>query len=140
VPVIGVYQWLDEIGAALVAEQSQEAAFEPARRLALTLAGIGLVVAALLGIGIFIASRRIARPILAITDTAAAVAAGDLTREAPVTTRDEVGTLAGAFNTMTARLRETVEGLEQRVAERTEELRLQNAELGALHRLDIEDS
>ncbi len=147
VPVIGVYHWLDEVGAALVAEQSQEAAFAPARRLALTLAGIGLAVAALLGVGIYLASRRIARPILAITDTAAAVAAGDLTRTAPVTTRDEVGQLAAAFNAMTARLRETLEGLEQRVAERTEELRIQNAELGALHettlgvmhRLDVAD-
>jgi signal transduction histidine kinase/ActR/RegA family two-component response regulator len=147
VPVMGVYQWLDEIGAALVAEQSQDAAFAPARRLALTLAGIGLAVAALLAAAIYVASRRIARPILAITDTAAAVAAGDLTREAPVTTGDEVGTLAVAFNTMTSRLRETLEGLEQRVAERTDELRIQNAELGALHettlgvmhRLDVVD-
>jgi signal transduction histidine kinase/HAMP domain-containing protein/ActR/RegA family two-component response regulator len=147
VPVIGVYQWLDEVGAALVAEQSQEAAFAPARRLALTLAAIGFAVAALLGVGIYVASRRIARPILAITETAAAVSAGDLTREAPVTTRDEVGTLAVAFNAMTARLRETLEGLEQRVAERTQELGVQNAELGALHettlgvmhRLDIAD-
>ena len=73
--------------------------------------------------------------------------AGDLTREAPVTTQDEVGVLATAFNTMTAELRETLEGLEQRVADRTEELRLQNAELGALHettlgvmhRLDVDD-
>ena len=73
--------------------------------------------------------------------------AGDLTREAPVTTHDEVGVLATAFNTMTAELRETLEGLEKRVAERTEELRLQNAELGALHettlgvmhRLDVDD-
>lgn len=145
--VIGVWRWLDEIGAGLVAEQHQSAAFAPARRLALTLAGIGLVVAALLGVGIFLASRRIARPILAITDTATAVSGGDLTREAPVTTRDEVGTLAVAFNTMTSRLRETLEGLEQRVAERTEELRIQNAELGALHettlgvmhRLEVED-
>ena len=53
VPVIGVYRWLPEIGAALVAEQSQHAAFAPARRLALTLAAIGLVVAALLGVGIY---------------------------------------------------------------------------------------
>jgi signal transduction histidine kinase/ActR/RegA family two-component response regulator len=147
VPVIGVYRWLDETGTALVAEQDQTAAFAPARRLAFTLAGIGLVVAALLLGAIYLASRRIAKPILAITETAEAVAAGDLTREAPVTTRDEVGKLAVAFNTMTARLRETLEGLEQRVAERTEELRLQNAELGALHettlgvmhRLDTED-
>ena len=81
VPVIGVYRWLPEIGATLVAEQSQEEAFAPARRLALTIGGIGLGVVALLGLGIYAASRRIARPILAITDTASAVTAGDLTRK-----------------------------------------------------------
>jgi PAS domain S-box-containing protein len=122
VPVIGVYQWLPEIGAALIAEQSQSEAFAPARQLAYTTGGIGLVVVALLGVGIYFASRRIARPILAITETATAVQAGDLTREAPVTTQDEVGVLAGAFNDMTAQLRENVETLERRVEERTAEL------------------
>jgi len=147
VPVIGVYRWLPEIGATLVAEQSQEEAFAPARRLALTIGAIGLGVVALLGFGIYAASRRIARPILAITDTASAVAAGDLTREAPVMTDDEVGALAGTFNDMTSQLRETLEGLEQRVEERTEELRKQNVELealhdttlGVMHRLDLDD-
>jgi len=147
IPVIGSYAWLDGPGAVLVAEMNQHAAFAPARRLGLTIGGFGLVVVALLGVGTYVLSRRIARPILAITDTATAVTAGDLTREAPVTTGDEVGTLATAFNTMTSQLRETLEGLEQRVAERTEELRIQNAELGALHettlgvmhRLDLDD-
>ena len=146
-PVIGSYTWLDGPGAALVAEMNQHAAFAPARRLGLAIGGFGLAVVAVLGAGTYILSRRIAKPILAITRTATAVTAGDLTREAPVTTRDEVGTLADAFNTMTSQLRETLAGLEQRVAERTEELRLQNAELGALHettlgvmhRLDLDD-
>jgi signal transduction histidine kinase/CheY-like chemotaxis protein/HAMP domain-containing protein len=147
VPVIGVYRWLPELGATLVAEQSQSEAFAPARRLALTIGGIGLGVVALLGFGIYAASRRIARPILAITDTASAVTAGDLTREAPVMTDDEVGTLAGVFNDMTSQLRETLEGLEQRVEERTEELHRQNVELeglhdttlGVMHRLELDD-
>jgi signal transduction histidine kinase/HAMP domain-containing protein/ActR/RegA family two-component response regulator len=146
-PVIGSFQWLEEPGAALVAEMSQRAAFAPARTLAFTIGGFGLLVVGLLGVGTYLLSRRIAKPILAITDTAVAVTAGDLTREAPVTTNDEVGVLAGAFNTMTAELRDTLAGLEERVAERTEELRLQNAELGALHettigvmhRLDVDD-
>jgi signal transduction histidine kinase/HAMP domain-containing protein/ActR/RegA family two-component response regulator len=146
-PVIGSYTWLDGPGAALVAEMNQHAAFAPARRLGFTIGGFGLAVVALLGAGTYILSRRIAKPILAITETATAVTAGDLSREAPVTTSDEVGTLATAFNDMTSQLRETLEGLEQRVAERTEELRLQNAELGALHettlgvmhRLDVAD-
>jgi signal transduction histidine kinase/DNA-binding response OmpR family regulator len=145
--VIGVYHWLPEVGAALMAEMSQDEAFQPARELSITITGIGLALVALVGIGIYVVSRRIARPILAITDTAAAVTAGDLTREAPVTTRDEVGELAESFNTMTGQLRETLEGLEQRVAERTEELREQNTELEALHettlgvmdRLDLDE-
>jgi signal transduction histidine kinase/CheY-like chemotaxis protein len=133
VPVIGVYRWLDDVGAGIVAEQNQAAAFAPARSLAFTLGAVGLVVAVLLALGTYLASRRIARPILAITDTAEAVAAGDLDREAPVTTNDEVGKLAKAFNTMTARLRESLEGLELRVAERTGELAKQNVELEALN-------
>ena len=147
VPVIGAYRWLPAPGAALVAEMSQSSAFAPARTLGFTIGGFGLLVVVLLGIGTYILARRIAKPILAITETATAVTAGDLTREAPVTTHDEVGVLAAAFNTMTAELRETLAGLEQRVADRTEELRLQNAELGALHettlgvmhRLDVDD-
>ena len=122
VPVIGAYRWLPDIGGALIAEQSQSEALAPARTLAFTIGGIGLVVVALLGAAIYVASRRIARPILAITETASAVAAGDLSREAPVLTEDEVGELAGAFNDMTAQLRQSVETLERRVEERTAEL------------------
>ena len=137
VPVIGVYRWLDEVGAGLIAEQSQKAAFAPARTLAFTLGGVGLLVAGLLAMSTYLAARRIARPILAITDTAEAVAAGDLDREAPVTTNDEVGALAVAFNSMTRRLRETLEGLELRVAERTGELAKQNVELEALNETSV---
>jgi signal transduction histidine kinase/ActR/RegA family two-component response regulator len=146
-PVVGLYRWLPNAEAALIVEMSQGEAFATAEDLAVSIAAIGLGLVALLSIGIYVAARRIARPILAITDTATAVAAGDLTREAPVTSRDEIGTLARAFNDMTRRLRETLEGLEERVAERTQELRLQHAELTALHettlgvmqRLDVED-
>jgi len=157
-PVVGLYRWLENREAAMIVEMSQDEAFAPARRLAVSTGGIGLGIVALLAIGIYLAARRIARPILAITDAATA---GDLTRDAPVTSRDEIGTLARAFNEMTSRLHETLEGLEERVAQRTEELsvqharvaqrteelRVQHAELSALHeatvavmqRLDIED-
>ena len=147
VPVVGVYQWFPDTGSALVAEMSQSEAFAPARRVAETIAVVGLAVAALLGLGTYVLARRVARPVLAITETAVAVTAGDLTREAPKMSNDEVGTLADAFNAMTARLRDTLEGLERRVAERTAELRVQNSQLEALHettlgvmdRLDLDD-
>ena len=147
VPVIGVYRWLPDHDAALVVEMTQHEAFAPARSLALYIGLIGLGVVALTGVAIYFVSRRIARPILAITNTATAVTGGDLTRVAPVESKDEIGTLADAFNDMTSELRGALEGLEQRVSERTEELRLQNAELealhettlGVMHRLDVHD-
>ncbi len=119
--MIGVYRWLGEIGAALVAEQTQDEAFAPARRLAVTIGAIGLLVVALLGLAIYIASRRVARPILVIAETAGAVAAGDLTREAPVMTNDEVGVLARVFNDMTAKLHER----ERRLKEQVQQLQIQ---------------
>jgi signal transduction histidine kinase/HAMP domain-containing protein/ActR/RegA family two-component response regulator len=147
VPVIGVYRWLPERDSAMVVEEAQSEAFAPARQLALEIGVIGVIVVLLMSIGIYFASRRIANPILAITETATAVTEGDLTRVAPVTSSDEIGTLANAFNDMTGQLRDTLEGLEQRVADRTEQLAVQNAELealhdtslGVMHRLDIDD-
>jgi GAF domain-containing protein len=75
--------------------------------------------------------RQILQPIGALTDTVTAIAAGDLTRTAPVESQDEVGDLAHAFNRMTEQLRELIGGLEQRVSERTAELERRSAYLEA---------
>ncbi|GAB4538130.1 MAG: hypothetical protein Kow0063_25650 [Anaerolineae bacterium] len=66
--------------------------------------------------------RRSLHPIRLLTDTAIAISAGDLTRVAPVESGDEIGILAHAFNSMTGQLRTFIDELEQRVAERTQEL------------------
>ncbi|MHC4434677.1 MAG: GAF domain-containing protein, partial [Planctomycetota bacterium] len=117
IPVIGVYCWVDGHEMALLAEMSQAEAFAPARHLAWTILLVGSISAGLLTAGVYLLARQIARPILAITDTATQVAAGDLTQTAPVLTEDEVGVLARAFNRMTAQLRFLYEGLENKVTE-----------------------
>jgi GAF domain-containing protein/HAMP domain-containing protein len=66
--------------------------------------------------------RIIAAPIQQLTQVASQIAAGDLSVQAAVTTKDEIGTLAHSFNSMTSRLRETLGGLEHMVKERTAEL------------------
>lgn len=104
-PVIGAYRWNAARELALVVETGQAEAFAPARRLVVTILGIGLVSALMLAGGVYLIARQIARPILEITKAATAVADGDFTTVAPVLTSDEVGVLAGAFNDMTARLR-----------------------------------
>ena len=117
VPVVGVYRWLDNEDLALIAEMSQEEAFAPARELALTILYTGIILSVILAAGMYLLALQVTRPILAIADTATRVTAGDLSRQAPVLTKDEVGLLAIAFNDMTAKLRETLEGLETNLRE-----------------------
>jgi serine phosphatase RsbU (regulator of sigma subunit) len=64
---------------------------------------IALLVSRLLG---YYFARRIAKPIEELSDAAAKVAKGDLSKLVPVNSRDEVGALAGNFNTMIEGLRE----------------------------------
>lgn len=96
---------------------------------------IGLVI----GLGIFI-SRSITLPVSQLTSVANQIAGGKLDVRANSDTTEEVGILAGAFNTMTSRLREILESLEQRVAARTRNLELA-AEVGRsvsqVHNLDV---
>jgi PAS domain S-box-containing protein len=121
-PVVGIYRWLGDRDSGLIAEMSQDEAFGAARQLALTIGAVGLLSAALLAVAIWLVARQVTRPILALASTATRVTSGDLDATSGVRSEDEVGTLAVAFDEMTARLRENVATLERRVAERTAEL------------------
>ncbi len=83
---------------------------------------LGLVVF-VIALGASLIINRTMRPIDKLTETATAIAAGDLTRAAPVQSQDEIGTLAAAFNQMTEQLRTLIGELESRVEARTSQLR-----------------
>jgi signal transduction histidine kinase/CheY-like chemotaxis protein len=87
-----------------------------ARSRAQTMAGGLLAIA--VGVGMaFLLRRSIVGPVQRLTRVAAQVAAGDLAARAPADARDETGMLAASFNTMTARLAETIAHLEAAYAE-----------------------
>jgi signal transduction histidine kinase len=112
--VIGVYRWVPLLKVGLIAEQGEAEALQ-ASRMTLVTIGIVTVVAALLAIGASVTlTRRIARPLLELGETAEQITAGDLDLVAKVRRRDEIGTLAQAFNRMTAQLRHLVRSLEKR--------------------------
>jgi signal transduction histidine kinase len=69
------------------------------------------LVALLLG---FLVSTRVVRPIRALTEGAKRIGRGDLGARIEVTTADEIGDLAHAFNQMTGDLRETITALDRR--------------------------
>ncbi|MCS7011410.1 MAG: cache domain-containing protein, partial [Anaerolineales bacterium] len=64
-------------------------------------------------------SRVITMPVTRLTETARQITQGHLEYQAEVSSNDEIGQLAQAFNLMTAQLRDLVNTLEQRVQERT---------------------
>ena len=68
-------------------------------------------------------ARNLTNPVLRLTETAEAIAAGDLAKRADVTARDEIGILGKTFNGMAEQLQESLQGLAQNVADlqRTEQ-------------------
>jgi GAF domain-containing protein/HAMP domain-containing protein len=66
--------------------------------------------------------KRLAAPIVALTDGAEKITAGDLSHVVQIATRDETSRLAQAFNLMTDRLRGMISGLEDTVAKRTQDV------------------
>jgi HAMP domain-containing protein len=70
-----------------------------------------LLIAGLLALSI---AHDLSSPITQLTVVARQVAAGNLAMHVPVKSRDEIGALAGAFNTMTAQLRQSLESLQRR--------------------------
>ncbi len=78
--------------------------------------------ALILGVVTALTVRQVLKPVGRLTETATAIAGGDLQRTAPAESADEFGVLGRAFNQMTGRLRDLIGSLEQRVADRTADL------------------
>lgn len=111
---------------AVIAEINEDEALAPVNQLAGVL---GLVIGlSVLGIGalaVFLGTRfalDFVTPLLNLTDRATQVAAGNLDLRFDSKRQDEIGTLSNTFTSMTAQLQETLQGLEQRVADRTRAL------------------
>jgi signal transduction histidine kinase len=85
------------------------------------------LVAALLAVALsalagYVLSRRISRPLAALTDASDRMAEGDLSARAPVEGADEFGRLATSFNTMADRIEATVVSLRRFVADAAHEI------------------
>jgi len=121
--VLAAHAAISPLGWRVLVEQPLVEAFQPVRAsvirtAVLALLGVGLAVLASL-----VVARRMVRPIQALQAGAARIGAGDLAHRLDLRTGDEIESLAGEFNRMTARLQESYAGLEQKVEARTAELR-----------------
>lgn len=122
ISTFGLIPAVDELGWSIIVHQPVQKAFaavDAQERISILLALTAVAVGSLLAAYF---ARLFTGPVNRLTDTAVLIAGGDLNRQAPVETQDEIGTLARAFNNMTAQLRAFIGTLESRVADRTQAL------------------
>jgi len=87
---------------------------------------LSLIIATGLGI---ITSQWIAAPIRRLSQASQAIASGNFEQKVPETIVEELGTLSVSFNLMSQELKNSYHTLEQKVQERTQELRDTQAQL-----------
>lgn len=124
VDALTISRHLEEAPWLVLVRQSvieAKAPVETQTRLAVFLSLAALVLIA--GVALLV-SQSLSAPVAHLTQVAEQVASGDLHAQARVDTQDEIGALAKTFNSMTNELRGTLEGLEQRVADRTRAIKL----------------
>jgi PAS domain S-box-containing protein len=125
-----VYRWLPERQLCLITKLDQAEAFAPARNLAFTMGLTGVVVFLIGSLAAIVMSMTITRPIRQLSNGVQQIGQGNLDSRIAIKSGDEIGKLGIAFNAMATAIREKetqlrswASELEQRVNERTTELR-----------------
>jgi signal transduction histidine kinase len=108
--VIGVYRWIPQLEAALLAEVNQDETLAAPRQAQLNNAIIALGAAGTAAIIGLLYANRLSRPIAQLTASANQFSRGDLKHRTDVTSTNEIGVLAQSFNSM-------AEQIEQRIIE-----------------------
>ncbi|MGC1481537.1 MAG: response regulator [Chthoniobacterales bacterium] len=122
--VLAVWQYLPELRWGAVVKIDADEAFAPVVKLARVAMGVALFATFFAVIAAWSVAHSFSQPIVQLTRAASAAARGQLNRSVAVRSRNEIGELADDFNRMTTQLRDTLEGMEERVRQRTAELAL----------------
>jgi len=110
---------IDQLGYWIVTNQQSDQALKPVRAQTDIISILALVICGLVVGAALLMGNSLARPITRLTQVAEQVYAGDLTAQSKLHSQDEIGKLSSTLDSITNRLHETLDGLEQRIAERT---------------------
>lgn len=121
-PVLTAYAPIPTTGWLVFAESPLDEAYASLSRSLRRLGLLLLAAVGLAGLAGTLLARRMIVPIQTLRTGAARIGAGELDQRVDIRTGDELEALAGEFNTMAGRLRESYSNLEQKVEQRTGEL------------------
>lgn len=123
--VLGSYVRIPSLRAVLISEIEQSEVTKKTIDITMTNAIIGIFTLLLAFTIVVITSRSIALPIVDMAQKASNLANGQLSTRIQLSRQDEIGTLAQSFNSMASELETLVRTLEDKVEDRTRELRKQ---------------
>jgi len=112
-----------ETAWGMVVKIDEQEVFAPMRRNILLYLSLS-VLGALIVLGLtYIIAKRLSVPLEKLSRTVRKIEAGDLKARSSVTTSDEIGALSSSFNSMADEIQRWNEELEQKVMERTDDLK-----------------
>ncbi|MFZ2411278.1 MAG: GAF domain-containing protein, partial [Candidatus Methanoperedens sp.] len=130
--VFAAYNYIPAGGWGLVVKMDSSEALMPVADFKNRSIVLGMFYFVAIAVMAYILGRRLASPLISLSDASKKVAKGYLTVEIKPQSSDEIGELAQSFNMMVKKLKEVYEGMEQKVKERTGDLSKTNLELAAL--------
>jgi signal transduction histidine kinase len=121
--VLTAYATIVPLGWSVLVEQPLGEAFAPVYGAMLRTAALLMVGLALSVLASLVLARKMVTPIRKLQEGAARIGMGALDHRIEIRTRDELEALADQFNSMAGQLQASYANLEQKVEERTRELR-----------------
>jgi PAS domain S-box-containing protein len=136
VTVLAAWKYLPTLRCGLVVKQDTAEAFAPIQTMSRGALALGILATLLIVFLTPSAARHLSAPIRELARATRAFSAGELTRRARITSSDEIGDLASAFNQMATTIQQQItalsrsrDELERLVEERTADLAQTNRSL-----------
>lgn len=122
-PVLAAYEWLPDWQMGVVVELPRTEVLADLNQLAPFTAALIIVAALLTMVAVAFTSNRMVRPLARLAEFAQRISRGDWRVRLPENRNDEVGALSTAFNRMAQQLSDLYLSLEQKVEDRTRQVR-----------------
>ncbi|MEK6865560.1 MAG: HAMP domain-containing protein [Thermoproteota archaeon] len=108
IPIYGSSYCANDLGFVLLAEIDEAEIIQPILVLQNRIFQTGLIITTVMIIVAFIISKSMSRPLIKLKNAANQVASGDFHIRTNITTRDEIGELSYAFDSMTEKLQRSL--------------------------------
>lgn len=122
-PVLAAYEWLPDWQMGVVVELPRAEVLADLNQLAPFTAALIVAAALLTMVAVAFSSNRMIRPLARLAEFAQRISRGDWRVRLPEDRADEVGALSAAFNRMAQQLSDLYLSLEQKVEDRTRQVR-----------------